>query len=269
MPHPWLFTASVILLMAFVAFGVYRTGLLLRNWTPKANLILGIPDNILRVALIGLCTLIGWNLGPGPAALGWQTTYLATDLLWGGGAGLLLSGLLAGGGWLIEHYWGLGAYSSRILQGILPINRREWVGVLLALLPAAALEELLFRALPLGGLRAGMGTFRSDAPYFLLWPLAVCFGLLHWPQGGWGVVGATVTAMALSLLFLVTSSIWAPLAAHYIFNMTQIIVAHRTGLRSLRAVWASWLGPSLSRAAMPRLIRVPSKTQSPVSRPTR
>ncbi len=116
-----------------------------------------------------------------------------------------------------------------MLQCILPDGRAEWRGVLLALLPAAALEELLFRSLPLGGLGWLL------APEWLLWPLALCFGLLHWPQGGWGVVGTTLAALALSWLFLATRSIWAPLAAHYVMNLVQLLLAKRLGLEPLRS----------------------------------
>ena len=118
---------------------------------------------------------------------------------------------------------------DRLLRCIIPANRREWLLVLLALLPAAAVEELLFRSLPLGGL-AGL-----IAPGWLLWPLALCFGLLHWPQGGWGVVGTTLAAIAFSLLFLAMQSIWAPLAAHYVMNVAQMVLAHRLGMRPARA----------------------------------
>ncbi len=100
----------------------------------------------------------------------------------------------------------------------------------LALLPAAALEELLFRSLPLGGLAWLI------EPQWLMWPLALFFGLLHWPQGGWGVTGTTLAAIMLSLLFLATGSIWPPLATHYVMNVLQVAVAVRTGVRPLRTV---------------------------------
>lgn len=229
MSHPWLFAVCVILLMAFVAFTTYRSGLLLREWTPPINLMLSVPDNLLRLALMGICLALGYGLGPGPAVLGWDTTYLAQDLAWGGAVGLLLTGLVTGAGQAIERRWGPDVYSPRLVQCILPLNRREWAGVLLALLPAAALEELLFRSLPLAGLAWLV------APGWLMWPLAVLFGLLHWPQGGWGVTGTALVAIAFSLLFLATKSIWAPLAAHYVMNVAQLIVATRLGLRPLRA----------------------------------
>jgi uncharacterized protein len=115
------------------------------------------------------------------------------------------------------------------VQVILPTNRREWLGVLPALLLAAALEELLFRWLPLAGLA------QVIPPQWLLWPLALFFGLLHWPQGSWGVAGTTIAAIYLALLFLLTGSIWPPLVAHYLMNLSQLILAQKSGLRPLRA----------------------------------
>ena len=111
----------------------------------------------------------------------------------------------------------------------LPASGREWAGVLMALVPAAALEELLFRSLPLAGLTWLV------SPWWLLWPLALLFGFLHWPQGWWGVVGTALAAMALSALFLVSGHIWVPLIAHYTMNVLQLVLAARMGVRPLRA----------------------------------
>jgi hypothetical protein len=66
---------------------------------------------------------------------------------------------------------------------------------------------------------------RGPRPAWLIWPLALFFGLLHWPQGAWGVVGTTLAAIALSVLFLVTGSLWPPLAAHYVLDVSQVVVA--------------------------------------------
>jgi len=224
----WIFLGGIVVLMMLVGAGTVRSGQLLRAWTPPQNLMLSVPDNLLRLVLIGLCLLLGDRLGPGPGALGWRVTHLGGDLLLGSVVGLVLSLVLGVAGDAVVRRWGPAVYSTRMVQCILPANRREWVGVSLALLPAAALEELLFRSLPLGGL----GWLVS--PWWLLWPLALCFGLLHWPQGGWGVVGTTLAAIPLSWLFLATGGIWAPLAAHYVMNVSQLLLAKRTGLKPLR-----------------------------------
>jgi membrane protease YdiL (CAAX protease family) len=225
---PWIFAAGVAALIALVSYTTVRSGLALRTWTPHSNLLLGALDNAVRLILVGVCLLLGLTVGPGPEALGWQTSHLGQDLALGSALGLAFAGGLNAGGRLAERRWGPAVFSSKLLQCMLPINRREWAGVILALLPAAALEELLFRSLPLGGLAWLV------QPWWLLWPLSLLFGLLHWPQGGWGVAGTTLAAVVFSLLFLATGSLWAPLAAHYIMNVAQLILAQRSGLRPLR-----------------------------------
>ena len=184
----------------------------------------------MRLVLIAASVGLGLAFGPGPAVLGWQTAHIWLDLALGAAFGVALAGFFALAGQAAVQRWGPEVYDDRVLRCILPVSRRERPGVALALLPAAALEELLFRSLPLGGLTWLI------APHWLMWPLALFFGLLHWPQGGWGVVGTTLAAIALSLLFLATGSIWPPLAAHYVMNALQVAVAVRAGVRPLRAI---------------------------------
>jgi membrane protease YdiL (CAAX protease family) len=228
---PWIFAASVAILIAFVSYTTVRSGFALRTWSPLSNLLLSRPDNAVRLGLVALCLLLGLTVGPGPRALGWLVPAkgLGQALALGMIAGLILATVLNLGGRLAVRRWGPQVFSTRLLQCMLPINRREWAGVLLALLLAAALEELLFRSLPLGGLTWLV------APWWLLWPLAVLFGLLHWPQGGWGIAGTAFAAVALSLLFLASGSIWLPLAAHYTMNVYQLVVARLSGVEPLRA----------------------------------
>ncbi len=222
----WLFSALLALLMAIVAAGTVRSGLLLRHWTPPYNLLLSWPDALLRLVLVGACLILGLRLGPGAAAL--APAHLGADVVIGLLAGLALAAGLAVAGLLAVRRWGENIYSDRTLLAILPLNRGEWLGVLPALLLAALLEELLFRWLPLAGLAPLI------SPAWLLWPLALFFGLLHWPQGWWGVAGTALAAMWLALLFLLTGSIWPPLVAHYTMNVMQLVVAYRSGLRPAR-----------------------------------
>lgn len=228
MPSHWTFLGGLLILWVGVAFTTVRTGLLLRGWTPPFNPLLSLPENMVRLALIGLCVLLGATWGPGATALGWQMPYALAEAGLGAGAGLLLASSLTGAGWLVVRRWGPAVYDNKLLRVILPRQCREWPGVLSALLPAAALEELLFRSLPLGGLSWLI------PGHWLLWPLALGFGLLHWPQGGWGVVGATVAAIAFSVLFLATGSMWAPLAAHYVMNVIQVVLASVSGIKPAR-----------------------------------
>ncbi len=223
-----LFLLCLTALLAALAYATVRTGQLLRTWTPDRNLMLSGPENVFRLALIAVCLLLGFTLGPGSATLGLRSTEPVADVALGLACGLVLSAIVAGAGWLIERAWGADVYNDVVLCAILPRSRREWVGVLLALLPAALLEELLFRALPLAGLAWLI------APRWLLWPLSVGFGLLHWPQGSWGVLGATLAGVVFGLLFLFTGSLWVPLAAHYVLNVTQLLLAQITRAQPLR-----------------------------------
>jgi membrane protease YdiL (CAAX protease family) len=227
---PWIFAAGVAALIAFVSYTTVRSGLALRSWTPRTNVLLSLPDNIARLAMLALCILLGLTVGPGPEALGWSVSpsRLGQDLVLGVASGLVMAAALNLGGQLAVRRWGPEVFSSKLLQCMLPINGKEWAGVLLALLPAAALEEMIFRSLPLGGLAWLV------PPWWLLWPLALLFGLLHWPQGGWGVAGAAISAVMLSLLFLATGGIWAPLAAHYTMNVCQFVLAKLSGVEPLR-----------------------------------
>ena len=147
-----LFLAGLLALMALVAVSTVRTGRLLRTWTPPFNPLLSLPENALRLGLIAASVGLGLAFGPGPAALGWQTAHIWRDLAVGVFFGVAMAGFFALAGRAAVNRWGPEVYDDRVLRCILPITQRERPGVALALLPAAMLEELLFRSLPLGGL---------------------------------------------------------------------------------------------------------------------
>ena len=224
-----IFTALVVCLTAGIGWLTLQSGRLLRRLTPNSNLLLLLPDNLARLILILLCIIIGISLGPGVEALGWKMDRLPIDLALGAVVGLLIAPIIFWVGNFVVARWGEGVYDNRLLRAIVPADRREWFWVTLALLPAAFAEELLFRSMPLAGLAWLI------SPWILLWPLALVFGLLHWTQGEWGVVGTSMLGLVLSLLFLWSGSIWVPLAAHWVLNVLEIPLARRQGLRPLRA----------------------------------
>ena len=223
-----IFAALVVCLTAVMGWLTVQSGRLLRHFTPQSNLLLLLPDNLARLFLILLCVVIGLTVGPGIDALGWEMNRLPIDLALGAAAGLLLTPIILMAGNCVVARWGDELYDNRLLRAIVPVDRREWVLVTLALLPAALLEEMLFRSMPL----AGFAWIIS--PWVLMWPLALVFGLLHWAQGEWGVVGTTLLGLVLSVLFLWSGSVWVPLAAHWVLNVMEITLAQRRGLRPLR-----------------------------------
>jgi membrane protease YdiL (CAAX protease family) len=112
-------------------------------------------------------------------------------------------------------------YSPIVIRSILPHNPREGLLVPLALVGAVLLEELLFRALLLGG----FAFFAPPLALAVLW--SILFGVMHLPQGILGIVVAALLGLLLSALFLATASLLAPFIAHYIINLVQIFRASR------------------------------------------
>lgn len=217
----WLFTILTFALVAFLSYGTYATARLLRTWQPDRNLLLLPAENLLRLVLIALCIILGLLSGAPPAQLGWVFPAIGQQLLWGTvwGVGLALF-FYSSTKWLV-YATGQRFYSSVVIQAITPRSRRELVLVLLVMAPVVLVEELLFRSLLIGG-------FALFLPLPLLiigWSLL--FGLLHAPQGIWGMLGAGLGGLLLSILFVVQGSILLPIVAHYVTNCVQVIQAMR------------------------------------------
>jgi membrane protease YdiL (CAAX protease family) len=83
------------------------------------------------------------------------------------------------------------------------------------------LEELLFRSLLIGGLSPLL-----PAPLLMVL-VSFLFGALHAPQGLWGMVGAGAAGIIFGALFLAEQSLLAPIVAHYLANLVQIMLAMR------------------------------------------
>lgn len=216
-----LFVLLTLLLTAGIGWATYQTARLLRTWTPDGNMLLMPAENALRLALVALCVGLGLLSGLPAAALGWTTSNAAGAILWGAIFGVLLSLSLTGASALALRRWGQAIYSPLVILNILPAGGREWLLVLLALFPAVLLEELLFRSLLLGG-------FSPLAPSWLLAILvSLVFGLFHKPQGALGVAGTILAGLVFALLFLRQGSLLAPLIAHYVANVLQLLQAGR------------------------------------------
>ncbi len=216
-----IFILGTLLLLAFLAWGTWRTARVLREFTPPFNILLLPAENLLRFALIGACFWLGEQNGQSFAQLGWQSVNLAREVLAGffvgAGCALIVPILTT---WAIARF-GTSVYSPLVVLNILPRHAREWVLVPLALIPAVFLEELLFRSLLLGG----FGTLAPPLLLALLWSLF--FGAMHLPQGALGITVAAALGVILSFLFLATQSLLAPVLAHYLINLLQLAWAAR------------------------------------------
>ncbi len=176
---------------------------------------------MMRLFFILVCLLLGRLSGLPPEQLGWVAPRPVTQALLGAGIGLAL-GLFffLTTRWVIR-FTGQRFYSTVIIEYVVPRGGREAILVTLALIPVVILEELLFRSLLLGGL----------APILpvsgLVVGLGLLFGLLHSPQGLWGMAGASLAGILFGLLFLWQDSLLTPIVAHYLANWVQILLAMR------------------------------------------
>jgi membrane protease YdiL (CAAX protease family) len=221
-PNLWLTLTrwAIILLTLFLAWITYQSNLLLQRFRPDFNLLLSPPELAARVVLVGVCLLLAWLTGLPAEQLG----LAITDPLWhigvGLGAGVVILvavNLLTFGA---IRYFGRDIYSPWVIRNILPRRPLEWGLVPLALAPAVAMEELLFRTLWLGG-------FGDIIPLpVLVLGTSIVFGIMHLPQGFLGVIVAGGVNVLLALLFLWAGGILAPLVAHYVINLLQVLVAY-------------------------------------------
>jgi membrane protease YdiL (CAAX protease family) len=219
-----IFVVLTLALTIMVGYGTYRTAQLLRTWRPERNILLLPGENLARLALLGFCVLLGLLSGLPPAQLGWTLEPLLPQIGWGLLIGVSLAFLLAAATRLLVVRTGRRFYSTTVLEIIVPRTGRELVGVLVMMVPVVLLEELLFRSLLLGGLQ-------PIAPVaLLLAATGIVFGLMHSPQGVWGMAGAGLAGVGLGMLFLWAGSLVLPVVAHYAANVVQIGIAMRTGL---------------------------------------
>jgi membrane protease YdiL (CAAX protease family) len=213
----WL---AILILTVFLAWITYRSNLLLKEFQPEFNLLLSPPESIVRIILVGICLLLAWLTGLPAAQLGLVITNPLRSVGLGLAAGIaiqVLVNLLTFGA---INYFGRHIYSAWVIRNILPRRPVEWVLVPLALLPAVAMEELLFRTLWIGAFGAIM-----PMPLLVI-GTSLLFGFMHLPQGYLGAVIAGGVNILLSLLFLWTGGLLVPLVAHYTVNLLQVILAH-------------------------------------------
>lgn len=208
-------------LTAFMGYATWATARLLREWTPPRNPLLEPAEVLGKTALVALCGALSWLSGVPAQTLGWTTARAGEQAAWGAALGTGL-GLLfyAASRWVVART-GTRYYSPALVDLIAPRSARELALLALVMIPAVLLEELLFRSLLIGGLT-------PIAPPLLLVAVgALLFGLMHSPQGIWGMAGATAAGALFGALFLAAGSLVLPLVAHYVTNLVQLAIALR------------------------------------------
>jgi membrane protease YdiL (CAAX protease family) len=105
------------------------------------------------------------------------------------------------------------------IGSLLPRARGELIYGAGLSLNAGLVEELLFR-LAMPALLFGI-TGNGVVAFALA---AVLFGLLHLYQKVWGVIGATLLGIALTLVFLLSGSIWVAMAVHAFIDLRSLVL---------------------------------------------
>ncbi len=221
-----LFLAATLALTAFIGYNTYMTARLLRTWRPPVNPLLHPAENLIRLAFILVCIGLGWLSGLPWQQLGWSFPQPGQQIVVGFVVGLLLAGAFHGLTYWLVARTGWRYYSPTVANLIIPANRREGLQLTLAMILVVSLEELLFRSLLIGGLSPILPAS------LLIVVIGVLFGLLHSPQGLWGMAGASLAGILFGWLFVAQESILLPWVAHYTANLVQIgmmTYLHRRG----------------------------------------
>src|SRR3954454_16883013 len=168
-----VFIVGTLLVLSALVWATYQSGKLLRSVPVRENLLLAPLENAVKAGVIALCVGLAAISGLPPAQFGWNFAPLgqivSAGILVGLGATLVVNA--------ITHVsiarFGKGVYSPVVLRNIFPRSRRDWLLVPAAMLLAVLLEEVLFRALLVGG----MGAFAPQA--LLVVAGGLVFGLMH------------------------------------------------------------------------------------------
>jgi membrane protease YdiL (CAAX protease family) len=223
-----LFVVLTLALTGWIGYNTYATARLLRTWRPPSNPLLHPLETLVRLLLIAACIGLGWLSGLAWQVLGWTFASTWTQIVLGVLGGVALGAIfLSATRWVVKHT-GERYYSPLVLDLIVPKDRREFLLTTLAMITVVTLEELLFRSLLVGGM-----TPLLPGPVLVV-GVGILFGLLHSPQGTWGMAGAALAGIVLGALFLLAGSLLLPCIAHYVANMIQVSVAYRerTGLNA-------------------------------------
>lgn len=215
-----IFVAGTLLILLLLGFATYQSGKLLRSIPLRENLLLAPIENVVKGALVLVCTGLALASGLPARQFGWPPAQPLSELAIGLVAGIITQLLLSLiTPWAIGRF-GKGVYSISVIKNIYPRSRREWLLTPGAMFVAVLLEEVLFRGLLLGGFSAFL------PPALLVAVLAIAFGLMHSAQAQLGMVVSAIVAIEFSLLFLLFGSLLVPLVAHYTVNMMQLLRAH-------------------------------------------
>jgi membrane protease YdiL (CAAX protease family) len=216
-----VFLIGTLAFIAFFYWMAYQNEKLMGTIEISGNLLLNIPEIIFKLVLIGLCMgLISSLDTPHPEKyIGWPSANPGLDLLVGAVIGLAVQFVVNITSILAIRIFGKEIYSPALMKSIVPKKPIEWVLILIPLFIAVLFEELLFRAMLIGGFSLVVN------PWVMAVASSVIFGIMHAPQGRLGIVMTTLVGLVFGAVFILTNSLVTVIAAHYVVNFLQILRA--------------------------------------------
>lgn len=217
----YVFAIGTIGLTAALAYMTAMTARILRRGPLPYNPLLHPAESLFRIALIVVCGLLMWRSGLPAEQFGFVSVEIRRDLLLGIFVGVAIVWAVNVISFLVVSETTAGFYSKNALFSMRPHSFQQMLLTVPAALPAAALEELLFRGMLIGG-------FSMWFPASLLvLATAVLFGILHVAQGVWGMALTGLIGLVFGILYVWSGSIWFVLVMHWVMNLNQFVVAYR------------------------------------------
>jgi membrane protease YdiL (CAAX protease family) len=221
-PELWLNLARLLILLftTAMAWMTYRSYLLLKEIEPQFNVLLSLPETVVRIVLVGFCLFLAWLSGLPASELGLTADRPGRSLALGTSIGLITALSINAITLLAIRYFGRHIYSPWLIRNILPRSTNEWLFIALAFFFSVAMEELLFRTLLIS-------VFQDLIPLPLLIILtSIAFGLMHQPQGRLGMVVSGLINVLFCILFVWTGELLVTFTAHYVVNLSQLVVGY-------------------------------------------
>jgi uncharacterized protein len=218
-----IFLLGTLALLAFLYWAAYQSARALktRQIEITGNLLLNVPEFFFKLVLLGLCLGLANTLDVRrlDRVIGWPSEQPVTDLVIGVVIGIVLVFAINFASVFAIRIWGKRIYSPDIVRSLVPRNLYEWILMLIPLLLAVAVEEVLFRALVIGGFSLIVN------PWAMALASSVLFGLMHSPQGILGIIITGVIGFIFGAIFIISGSLLMVIVTHFVVNILQILRA--------------------------------------------
>lgn len=216
-----VFAAGTAVLTAILTYMTAATARILRRGPLSYNPLLHPIEVLFRLGLIVVCIALVWWSGFSAAQFGFVPFDVWRDALLGIVLGIVLVWGVNLLSMLLLSDTSAGFYSKHALFSMRPTSATEMAMTVPASLPAAGLEELLFRSMWIGG-------FSTWVPVpALIVATAILFGVMHVAQGLWGMLVTGVIGLLFGILFVWSESFWLVLITHWVMNLNQFVIAWR------------------------------------------